>query len=536
MNECTSILYKLADNKAELDQIHQLNYETFVEEIPQHEKNTTRILVDRFHEQNTYIIAKLAGKVIGMITVRGERPFSLDQKLSNLDEYLPADAVPCEIRLLSIKKEHRGGSVFYGLCEKLVSYCLEQGFNMALISGTTRQTKLYRHIGFKPFGPLVGTSEAPYQPMYLTVEGFEKSTPAFERLMKREKNTMNHSFLPGPVSISGNVKKAFERPAISHRSERFLEIFRGVQKKLCSLTNSSFVEIAVGTGTLANEMVAAQLSTIKGKGLILSNGEFGDRLIQQANRWQLDFETFQKSWNMPITADEVKKRLATNPEINWLWTVHCETSTGFVFPIEELKSHCKRNQVRLCLDACSSLGVLPIDLKDVYLTASVSGKGIGSYPGLAFVFHEDQLEPHTCIPSYLDIGLYQQKNGVPFTHSSNSLLALHEALKQTQPASRELAARISHRFLHEGMDVIWGENYSPGILTIRLPAFIDSIKFGEMLRQRGVYISYESSYLLKRNWIQLAFMGAQPDTDVMKAVDLLIRLYRSVKKKEGSFQ
>lgn len=67
------------------------------------------------------------------------------------------------------------------------------------------------------------------------------------------------------------------------------------------------MEIAVGTGTLANEMVAAQLSTIKGKGLILSNGEFGDRLIQQANRWQLDFETFQKSWNMPITADEVKK-------------------------------------------------------------------------------------------------------------------------------------------------------------------------------------------------------------------------------------
>ncbi|AIF43083.1 aminotransferase class V-fold PLP-dependent enzyme [Virgibacillus sp. SK37] len=536
MKERTSILYKLADDKAEIDQIHQLNYETFVEEIPQHERNNTRILVDRFHEQNTYVIAKLAGEVIGMITVRGERPFSLDQKLSNLDEYLPAHAVPCEIRLLSIKKRHRGGSVFYGLCEKLVSYCLEQGFNMALISGTTRQTRLYKHIGFKPFGPLVGTKEAPYQPMYLTVESFEKSTLAFQRLMKREKGTLDHCFLPGPVSISDKVKEAFERPAISHRSEKLLGIFQDVRQELCNLTNASFVEIAVGTGTLANEMVAAQLSTLKGKGLILSNGEFGDRLIQQANKWQLDFETLQKPWNMPITAEEVKERLETNDEIDWLWSVHCETSTGFLFPLEELKIHCKRNQVRLCLDACSSLGILSIDLQGVYLAASVSGKGVGSYPGLALVFHEEQLEPNGYIPSYLDLGLYQSKNGVPFTHSSNGLLALHAALKQLQPASRELAARIFRVLTDEGMDVIWGENYSPGILTICLPDLISSNKFGEMLRQQGVHISYQSSYLLNRNWIQVALMGEQPVDKVMKAIDLLISLYHSAKEKEGSFQ
>jgi hypothetical protein len=41
--------------------------------------------------------------------------------------------------------------------------------------------KLYRHMGFVPFGPLVGTADVPFQPMYLTVEAFEAQTRALER-------------------------------------------------------------------------------------------------------------------------------------------------------------------------------------------------------------------------------------------------------------------------------------------------------------------------------------------------------------------
>ena len=31
---------------------------------------------------------------------------------------------------------------------------------------------LYRGLGFRPFGPLTGTTEAPFQPMYATAELF----------------------------------------------------------------------------------------------------------------------------------------------------------------------------------------------------------------------------------------------------------------------------------------------------------------------------------------------------------------------------
>ena len=44
--------YKIASEEWEFDQIHKLNYRTFVEEIPQHEKNPEKSLIDEFHQDN----------------------------------------------------------------------------------------------------------------------------------------------------------------------------------------------------------------------------------------------------------------------------------------------------------------------------------------------------------------------------------------------------------------------------------------------------------------------------------------------------
>ena len=47
---------KIADTSDEREQIHGLNYATFVEEIPQHARNPQRRLVDRFDAQNEYVV------------------------------------------------------------------------------------------------------------------------------------------------------------------------------------------------------------------------------------------------------------------------------------------------------------------------------------------------------------------------------------------------------------------------------------------------------------------------------------------------
>lgn len=97
---------KIAQTNEEYEAIARLNYETFVEEIPQHEPNTQRLKVDRFHEQNTYIVVYKKTELIGMVAFRDQRPFSIDEKIGKVEQFLPQEVCDkiCEIRLLAVKK------------------------------------------------------------------------------------------------------------------------------------------------------------------------------------------------------------------------------------------------------------------------------------------------------------------------------------------------------------------------------------------------------------------------------------------------
>lgn len=527
--EQRKLTYKIASEADELNQIHQLNYETFVEEIPQHEQNQERRLVDKFDKENIYVIAKDGEEVVGMIAVRTTRPFSLDQKLEDLDRYLPGDARPCEVRLLAVKKEYRNSLVFYQLVDVLVSYCLEGNFDMALISGTDRQIRLYKRIGFEPFGEMVGTEGAMFQPMYLTKAKFETTSLAFSKMMERKTRQKPLNFLPGPVPIHKAVEEAFAKPAISHRSRHFIDEMKIVRNKLCALVNAEHAQIAVGTGTMANDLVAAQIKGLPGKGLILANGEFGYRLIDHAARMDLHYMTLQKPWNENISVQEIERLLEMNDGITWIWTVHCETSTGYLYDIERLAELAKTRGIKLCVDACSSVGIVPVDLRDVHLASTVSGKGLGSYPGLAIVFHKEPVLPDASIPRYLDLGQYAACDSIPYTHSSNLVQALHEALKRVDTDTKMRLGIAARGMLSEACFPLLGdEDYSPGILTIPLSEAISSRDIGDKLREEGIIVSYESDYLLDRNWIQFALMG---EMTLREFEDALAVLKKAVRRK-----
>lgn len=172
-----ALFYKIADLASEYEQIYQLNYKTFVEEIPQHPQNKDNILIDRFNDENIYFIClnetNEQSELVGMLCLRDKRPFSLDLKLENIDKMLPSHQKPCEIRLLSIKDEYRNTKILYELVQKLYIFALEKEYDLVLISGTTRQLRLYKHLGFTPFSESIGTAEASFIPMYQFVDDFK---------------------------------------------------------------------------------------------------------------------------------------------------------------------------------------------------------------------------------------------------------------------------------------------------------------------------------------------------------------------------
>lgn len=516
-----SFIYKIAETHSEFEQIHKLNYKTFAEEIPQHKQNETRMLVDKFHHENTYIICIIDGQVIGMIAIRSKRPFSLDGKIGEVEQHLPFQAKrPVEIRLLAIEQKYRNGRAFLGIAQALIRYCLRMGYDAALISGTVREKKLYGQLGFLPFAELTGTREAGFQPMYLTKETFESTVAG--RLSKPHIN-----FLPGPATISEEVQKAMLIQPFSHRSIEFENVLTRVQKGLTNLTNAKYVQLLQGTGTLANDVVAAQLSLKGGKGLILVNGEFGSRLVDHAKRFSLEYDILETKWGQPFKNESIIDKLRMD-DFSWLWVVHSETSTGILNDLPLLQHISSTYSVSLAVDCVSSIGTVPINLHGVAFASGVSGKALCSYTGISFVFHNEEIKKSNRLPRYLDLGTYAEVNGIPFSQSSNLVSSLAVALLEYKDPSmifdsiKQRSSKI--RLAVEKMDfniLAQEECATPAILTLVIPEGLSSKRLGDNLFLNGFNVHYESTYLCERNWLQISCMNNVSNQDLDKLIHLL---------------
>ena len=529
------VLSKLATEPQEIEQIHRLNYRTFVEEIPQHAPNPEGRLVDRFHDENTYVIGVADGRVVAMLALRGKRPFSLDAKLPDLDNHLPPGRHVVEVRLLAVEPDRRRGPVFHQLFVFAAEHCLAQGYDLAIISGTTRQIKLYRHVGFEPFGPLVGKEGAQFQPMFLTLEAFVERARSGRSLRKFARVMPSHepiNFLPGPVAMTPAVVAAFSRPPESHRGRTFQDDFLALRSRLARFAGAERVQIVLGSGSLGTDCIGAQLSLLGGRGVILSNGEFGERLAAHAARFALDFAHVRADWGHVFSRGEIAAQLDREPAARWLWAVHHETSSGVLNDLVMLRELCAARGIRLSIDCISSIGSVAVNLAGVWLATGVSGKGLGAYPGLALVFHGDLLQADSGrVPRYLDLANWDSAGGIPFTHSSNLVRALDAALTEAEaegPARftriARLATDLRTGFRKLGFAIVAPDAHAcPAIVTIAMSEPGAAARLGDRLERAGFILSYRSRYLMDRNWIQACLMGAVTEADVTALLDALAR-------------
>jgi len=514
-----SYRYTVADDPRQLEQIHELNHQTFAVEIPQHTPSADGARVDRFDEENTYLVALDGETVVGMMAMRGERPFSLDAKLADLDAHLPPERPIVEIRLLAVRPERRHGRAFFGLMAFAIRWMVRQGFQMAIISGTTRQLALYQRLGFKPFGPLVGQEGAQFQPMATTLADTVRQMP--DQLPPSPEIGIN--LLPGPVELAPAVRDAMARPLQSHRGEAFLSMHARVIERLKALTHAQNVALLMGTGTLANEAVAAHLAAWGTSGLVLSNGEFGDRLIDHAQRHQLDHAVLRVPWGKTFDLSAIAAHLRTSRPA-WIWAAHGETSTGVLNDLPALLELATSHGARLCLDAVSTIGAVPVDLSGVLMASGVSGKALGSAAGLAFVAYDALPPAEQPIPRALDLAYNQSKGGIPFTSSSLLVSALDAALAEATSARM---ARLQRQGQHvreclrqRGFQLVSPDDASlPTVQTIELASTSEAV--GARLEALGIFTSTRSGYLRERGWLQLCTMGALTDRQLELAVEAL---------------
>ena len=140
-------------------------------------------------------------------------------------------------------------------------------------------------------------------------------------------------FTPGPVNVSQNVREAICKQDICHREIDFDYLLQSIEKKLLTLfeikNRAKYRAVVItGSGTAANE---SMLSSVVGEKniLILSNGEFGERLngiskIYNENTFLLDF-----GWGEELSLNKIKAFLDMQ-KIDVIAMVHHETSSGML--------------------------------------------------------------------------------------------------------------------------------------------------------------------------------------------------------------
>ena len=302
----------------------------------------------------------------------------------------------------------------------------------------------------------------------------------------------------------------------SHRGETFVQDFHFARERLCHLVNAEQVQVLMGTGTLANDAVAGQLSLLCKTGLILVSGEFGRRLVKNANGAKLFFHTLEIPEGEAFLRSDLEKALRDHPDVEWIWGTHCETSTGVLNDLDMYKAVCAEHDIKLCVDCISSIGIVPVDLAGVYLASVTSGKGLASASGLCMVFHNHDLESAPDdLPCCLDLGGYQQSGGIPFSIPTQLIYALLTALRSQDWEKRFEEVRgwsrsIRRKLAEIDAPILAADSCAmPAVVTIALPEFHSSESIGDKLNDHGIPISYRNSYLLERNWIQACMTGTE---------------------------
>ena len=349
------------------------------------------------------------------------------------------------------------------------------------------------------------------------------------RLRRRPASPAPLSLLPGPVPLLPEVRAALAGPPRAHRRPEAIAQLDRARQLLRARTGAAHVAVLTGSGTTANDVVAAQLGQRGGPGLVLSAGHFGERLVDACRRARLDVRVLRAPEGSAVTPEQLATALAERP-VDWVWTVHCETSTGVLLDLPSLLSVSRAAGAELAVDAISSLGCAPVDLSGVLLASASSGKALAGFPGLAVVLARDRPQPGPHLPRSLDLHAYTSGDGLPCTLSTclvDGLVAALEA-RPVQGEPEALArvattgAWLRRELTDRGLQVVAQEQVAaPAVLTVALPRGADPAALVDGVADDGFLLAGHSGYLRERGWVQVSLMGRPARDELRRLPDVL---------------
>lgn len=322
---------------------------------------------------------------------------------------------------------------------------------------------------------------------------------------------------PGPLSTTPSVKETMLRDWCTWDADYNLGVVQPIREQLVQLAvandnvQSDYTAVLMqGSGTFSVESCIGSALPRDGKLLVLTNGAYGDRIVQIAQYLGIETLTLPSEETHYPSAAALEDMLMSHPSISHIACVHCETTTGILNPIQQYAPVIKQAGKTWIVDAMSSFGGTPIDMQElgIHFLISSANKCIQGVPGFGFVI-ANKAHLATCKGQArsLSLDLYDQwqtmENGQGkwrFTSPTHVVRAFQKALQELHQeggiAKRSERYLENHRRLINGMEklgfipVIEADKQSPFITTFLTPenSTFDFFEFYSRLKSEGFVI------------------------------------------------
>lgn len=309
----------------------------------------------------------------------------------------------------------------------------------------------------------------------------------------------------GPSNISPNVIRAMSAPMLSHLDPEFIRIMDDVTTMLRTVfgTTDGFTFPLSGTGHAGMEAAVANLLEPNDILVSASNGYFGERLSNVAERYGVDVHQVTGEWGQVLDLDAIEAELKLHDQVKALAVVHAETSTGVLQSLKPVGELAHRYGALLIVDAVTSFGGSRISVDDcnVDFAFSATQKCLGGPPGLSPVFlskaAHQVIANRTTPPAtwYLDVSLlqgYWDGNARTYHHTApiTMVYGIWEALRSILEEGLDVCFERHQRngvALRSGLRALGlellapEESFVPQLTTVFIPSGIDDTQFRQQL-------------------------------------------------------
>jgi len=348
---------------------------------------------------------------------------------------------------------------------------------------------------------------------------------------------------PGPLSTSKSVRNSLLRDWCTWDADYNEDIVQNIRHRLIALASKKNDDYTVvlmqGSGSFSVEATLGSAVPQNGKLLIITNGAYGDRMVQMAKALKLNYTIYSCPETEAPKPDVLERLLVENMGITHVSLVHCETTTGMLNPLSELSGIIKANNKIFILDAMSSFGGIPLDMADygIDFLISSSNKCIQGVPGFAFVLakKEELLKCHGNARS-LCLDLYDQwkemdKSGKwRYTSPTHIVRAFYQAMDELE-AEGGISARYkryceNQHILVQGMSelgfkaLLPNELQSPIITSFLYPkAEFNFNVFYKAAKQRG-FVLYPGK-ISQADTFRIGNIGEVHPVDIRRLLEVV---------------